>query len=175
MKWSTTTGSVCLLIALALFIHHFIICGRWLDIGDVTHHEIIELMLIEAGIFFMWSGNSRKITTNAKKAKCWVFSHPVTVLRYTCFLVGAWQLDILCATLLFPHRHERFYFLFGSLSNWEAYALFFSTLAFAFFIPEIIQFGKWLRNNRAKIDDVISNFFKRFIKKWGEVYDRLAS
>lgn len=51
------------------------------------------------------------------------------------FMVGAWQLDILCANLVYPVRDERFLFWFGSLSMWDAYSLFFWTLSLAYFLP----------------------------------------
>jgi len=144
MKWSNITGVSCLLVALALFIHHFIICGRWLDVGDVTHHEIIELLLIEAGIFFIYLGNYGKIMAGAKKAKNWVFSHPVTVLRYIFFLVGYWQLDVLVANLgLWEQRNKWFYFLRGRLTYWDAYVLFSTMMAIGFFMPDIIKFVRW--------------------------------
>jgi len=47
------SGIACICLAILLFIHHFLICGRWIDLEDILHHEIIELMLLEAGIFLI--------------------------------------------------------------------------------------------------------------------------
>jgi len=80
--------------------------------------------------------------------KCWVFEYWFTVLRHGFFWIGAWQLDILVAPLVWEVRDKRFYFLYGSLSFWEVYPLFFSTLAIGFFMIEIVVFIKWLQRFR---------------------------
>ncbi len=59
-------------------------------------------------------------------------------LTTVLFLISAWQLDILCANLLFPVKEARFYYWFGSLSNWSHYALCFWLMGFAFFAPVIL-------------------------------------
>jgi len=76
----------------------------------------------------------------------WVFSYWVTLLRWTFFLIGAWQLDILVSPLIWELRNEWFYFWFGRITFWDAYALFFWTMAFGFFVIDIIKIIRWLWN-----------------------------
>lgn len=96
-------------------------------------------------IFEFWYTITFILVLGYHKLANWVFSYWVTILRHGFFFVGAWQLDILVAPMVFKVRDERFYFLYGSLSNWEVYTLFFTTLAIGFFIPDIIKIIKWFR------------------------------
>lgn len=37
-------------LASSIFMHHFIICGRWVDWGDILHHEFFAFTSIAFGI-----------------------------------------------------------------------------------------------------------------------------
>jgi len=63
-------------------------------------------------------------------------------IRYTIIYVFAWQLDILCANLVYPVRFEIFYFWGWQLTKWDAYALFFWGYAFGTLWPEIVYITK---------------------------------
>ena len=62
----------------------------------------------------------------------------ILFVRYVLTFLGVWQLDILCANLVYPVRDELFYFWFTEMTKWDAYALFFWTLGIGLFIPEIV-------------------------------------
>jgi len=46
---------LCLLISLLVFIHHFYIVGRWYDIDDLLHHEVLGIGFIGGAIGFLIS------------------------------------------------------------------------------------------------------------------------
>jgi len=133
-----------MIIAFSLFIHHFIICGRWIDIADILHHEIAEVSLLIAGFLLIYIAKKTVI-----KTRNWVFSYWVTFLRHVPFHIGAWQLDILVSPLIWRYRNRWFHFWFTKIRVWDAYALFFWTLALGFFVPDIIwiirKIYKWLQ------------------------------
>ena len=70
----------------------------------------------------------------------------VKLIATVLFLVGAWQLDVLVSPLIFALRDQQFYFWFGSISFWDAYALFFWSIGIAFFISlwatDLVSFFK---------------------------------
>lgn len=77
------------------------------------------------------------------------------ILTVVIFLVCAWQL----ATLVEPHLPwtERFPFVRGDLSYWDAYALFFWGMGFAFFLALGIALSsltrlRWCFNSHGSLD-----------------------
>jgi len=48
-------AAILILGALLIILHHFIITGRFFDIGDMLHHEFFEGMLLAAGLALLAS------------------------------------------------------------------------------------------------------------------------
>jgi len=88
--------------------------------------------------------NIRDLHITKKRAFLWFL---FLFVRYTVIYLGAWQLDILCANLVYPVKDSLFYFWFFAMTKWDAYALFFWTFALGSFLPEIAfvvkKLSKW--------------------------------
>ena len=42
--------SLCFIVAIALMVHHYIICGRFWDVDQFFHHEVVEIGFIGGGL-----------------------------------------------------------------------------------------------------------------------------
>ena len=43
-------GLVFVVLGFLMFIHHFLVSGRFFDLGDILHHEFFEGILFTSGI-----------------------------------------------------------------------------------------------------------------------------
>ena len=46
-------GLVFVVLGFLMVIHHFLVSGRFFDLGDILHHEFFEGILFTAGIVLM--------------------------------------------------------------------------------------------------------------------------
>ena len=50
MKRKEIVAMFCFVVVLAIVIHHFIICGRLFDLGDILHHEWFAVTFAAFGV-----------------------------------------------------------------------------------------------------------------------------
>ena len=43
-------------VGLLIVLHHFLICGRFFDVGDILHHEFFEAIFFTAGLVLLLIG-----------------------------------------------------------------------------------------------------------------------
>jgi len=41
---------VCFAVFLVVTVHHFMVCGRLFDLGDMLHHEFFSFILLAFGV-----------------------------------------------------------------------------------------------------------------------------
>ena len=50
MKHKEIVITLCFVAVLAIVIHHFIVCGRLFDLGDILHHEWFAVAFAAFGV-----------------------------------------------------------------------------------------------------------------------------
>jgi hypothetical protein len=46
-------GFIFILLGLLIVLHHFVISGRFFDLGDILHHEFFEAIFLTAGLVLL--------------------------------------------------------------------------------------------------------------------------
>jgi hypothetical protein len=49
-KTMRIVGFIFVLLGLLIVLHHFIISGRFFDLGDILHHEFFEAIFFTGGL-----------------------------------------------------------------------------------------------------------------------------
>jgi hypothetical protein len=49
----TAAGLGFIVVGLLIVLHHFLICGRFFDLGDILHHEFFWAISFTAGLVLL--------------------------------------------------------------------------------------------------------------------------
>jgi len=55
-----TVGFVFVLVGLLIVLHHFLVSGRFFDLGDVLHHEFFEAIFFTAGLVLLLTARPKQ-------------------------------------------------------------------------------------------------------------------
>ncbi|MCW4016762.1 MAG: hypothetical protein NWF06_10365 [Candidatus Bathyarchaeota archaeon] len=55
MEWKKLVVIFCFVAFLVIVVHHWLICGRIFDVGDMLHHEFFAFGFLSFGVGFSFA------------------------------------------------------------------------------------------------------------------------